>query len=246
MNKVKNAIVLHLYYTDLWDEFKQLIEPILELGNCELYVTIVDESFKEEIQKVTSNVYVVENRGLDIGPFIKMMDIIDNKEYNAIFKIHSKKSIHNNPQGNQWRKTLVNSIIGSVDLYNQISNIIQKEPNTICGSGEWFYTFNRDMVNIPYHYKVIKDTIEQLNLDIVEQKIGNSICFGNNGSFFAGTMFATSHKYIKSIFKNCNKTDLYNTLPLGYVANSNAHAMERIFGFYLPKQGNYVLINKSI
>lgn len=238
----KNAILLHLFYTDLWLEYKTLLEPILALGDSDLYVTIVDSSIKSEIEQLTPNVYVVENRGLDIGPFILLLDKIKEKHYNSIFKVHSKKSIHHGQPsefGENWRRTVVNAILGSVDTYRKVSDLIENHTNTMCGAKEYFYTFQKDAINIHHHYSVIKNTINKLALNITERQINNSICFGSDGNFFAGTMFATSHDILKGIFTNCNMINFYHSLPLGYIKNSNAHAMERIFGYYVDQQRGY-------
>ena len=89
----KHAIILNLYYNDLWAEFKSKLEPILERGDVDLYVTLTEDdiSAKEDIEKLTDKVYVLENRGLDVGPFIFVMNEIKDLNYTSIFKIHSKK-----------------------------------------------------------------------------------------------------------------------------------------------------------
>ena len=241
MNK-KHAIILHLYYNDLWNEFKSKIEPILEKGDVDLYVSLTkdDESKKSEIEKLTPFVYVLENRGLDIGPFVYILNEIKDKNYTSITKIHSKKSLkHSQPVGfgEVWRSYLVNSLIGNEKIFFDIADVIEKNPISMIGNVNFLYDFNRDSINIPHHYEVIHSTIKQLNVEVTERKMNGSICFSKSGRFFAGTMFTTSHQYLKELFKNTNMLEFYKTLPLGYSYNSNAHAMERIFGYYIEQLG---------
>ena len=238
----KHAIILNLYYNDLWAEFKSKLEPILERGDVDLYVTLTEDdiSAKEDIEKLTDKVYVLENRGLDVGPFIFVMNEIKDLNYTSIFKIHSKKSVkHQQPVGfgETWRRYLVDSLIGDLDIFNQIADLIEKQPLSMVGSSNFLYNFDRDSVNIPHHYDVIHETIRQLGIEIRETEKNNSICFSKTGRFFAGTMFATSHDYIKKIFSRPDIMEFYETLPIGYSYNSNAHALERIFGFYLEELG---------
>ncbi len=238
----RHAIILHLFYIDLWEEFKNKIEPILKRGDVDLYVTLVEEcsSFKSEIEKLTSFVYVLPNKGLDVGPFLFVFDLIKNQSYSAIFKLHSKKSIHHGHPtefGENWRRSMVDGIIENEEMFDAISSYISQNPLSMFGSMSYLFDFNRDCGNIPHHYYVIKETINDLNIHIKERSINNSICFSNNGKFFAGTMFATSHEYIKRLLENINISQFYKQLPDGYVLNSKAHAMERIFGYYIEELG---------
>jgi lipopolysaccharide biosynthesis protein len=237
---MKHAIILHLYYNDLWEEFIEKLNPILLRGDVDLYVTLTDEdtSAKEKIEKVTSNVFVLPNKGLDVGPFIYVLDKIKDLDYCSITKLHSKKSLHHGQPptfGINWRNILVDSLIGSEEIYDSITKIIEENPYSMIGSKNYLYNFEKDVNNIPYHFDVLKNTIEELGINIKQEKIGHSVKFSKNGRFFAGTMFSTSHKYLKEIFKKGNMLEFYENLPNGYSRNSNSHAMERIFGFYIEE-----------
>ena len=122
MENKKHAIILHLYYNDLWEEFKTKFEPILNRGDVDLYVSFTkeDTSKKSEVEKLTPFVYVLDNRGLDIGPFIFILNEIKDKNYTSITKVHSKKSLkHSQPVGfgETWRAHLVNSLVGNPEIY---------------------------------------------------------------------------------------------------------------------------------
>lgn len=238
----KHAIVLHLYYNDLWQEFKEKLTPILQRGDVDLYVTMTNEDMwaKDEVEKLTPYVYIVENRGLDIGPFIYILDKIKDKTYQSIIKLHSKKSLHHgNPVefGESWRNYLLEYLIGSRETYDKNIDLINRIPLAMVSCPDYLFDFNRDGINIPHHYSVIHETIERLQLKIEETVKNNSICFAKSGRFFAGTMFATSHQYFKDLFQNIDMLEFYKSLPEGYSRNSSAHALERIFGYYLEQSG---------
>ena len=60
---MNTAILLHLHYQDLWEEFKEKIVPILS-DRVHLYVTVHDNQtqYYEDIVNTSTEVFVVENR----------------------------------------------------------------------------------------------------------------------------------------------------------------------------------------
>lgn len=236
------AIILHLYYMDLWEEFENKIKPILSRGDVDLYVTLTEDDFsvKDKVEKITPFVFVVPNKGLDVGPFLYVINQIKDKHYSSIFKIHSKKSPnHGEPVefGENWRNSLVDSLIKNEEIFEKITKVIERDQVSMIGCNSHIFDAFRDAGNIPWHYSIIKETIEDLGIKITEKKTNNSVCFSKSGRFIAGTMFATSHQYIKKLFSNVDIQKLYEEMPEGYVYNSKAHALERIFGFYLEEIG---------
>lgn len=108
------AVILHLYYFDLWDEIRSYFA---NLGSdFDLYVTVCDttkESDVELIKKHYPKAFVckLENRGRDIGPFLEIYPVIANY-YRYICKIHSKKSQHRS-DGAVWRQRVYEELLGS-------------------------------------------------------------------------------------------------------------------------------------
>ena len=121
---MKNAIVLHLYYQDLWPEFKEKILPILS-DSTHLYVSINEETeYTNDIKQYANEVFLVENRGMDFAPFVFVYNTLRMMGYKHIVKLHGKKSLHSHGIGDYWRTTLVNSLINSIDHFNYIINFI--------------------------------------------------------------------------------------------------------------------------
>jgi lipopolysaccharide biosynthesis protein len=251
MKNKKHAIILHLFYIDLWAEMKSYIEPILNRGDIDLYVSITEgsESIIPELEKYVESCFVLPNKGLDIGPFVYILNYIKDLEYSTVTKIHTKKSLHHGQSiefGEKWRKSLIKSMIGDLNIFNGCVNEINKNELTLIGSNEYYFNFENDKYNIPHHYSVIKEALNLLQIDITETPIvdnlGNveSVKFGN-GNFIAGSMFITSHAYLKLLFKNSDMINLYESLPDNYHRNSVAHAIERIFGFYVEQLGGIII-----
>jgi lipopolysaccharide biosynthesis protein len=227
MNK-NNAIILHLYYNDLWFEFKEYLIPIMENCDVDLYVTLTkdDTSAIEDIKQITNNIYILENKGLDIGPFLYVLDKIKNINYITITKIHSKKSLQKiSLNGDIWRKNSYQPLLYNTYCYTELSNIIKNNPLYMIGSLSNYYKYSKDMNSLIHKNKLIQQTLFDLKINIKQNH--------KKLEFFAGTMFMTSHYYLKKLLENCNILDFYEKLENGYIINSKAHAMERIFGYYL-------------
>ena len=89
----KLAVHLHLYYLEQLDEILEKLCNLLEI-DFDLFVTMskVDEEVKRKILNKFSNakVFVVANRGYDIGPFIWFLHQINLDDYEYVLKVHTK------------------------------------------------------------------------------------------------------------------------------------------------------------
>jgi lipopolysaccharide biosynthesis protein len=111
----KVAIVLHLFYPDLWAEIQSYLKN-LNIG-YDLFVTVPYSVEDREIIDVFKDqpsvkLYKTGNRGRDVLPFLQVMNIIGLNNYKYICKLHSKKTA-NSPLGSVWRKLLYFDLIGS-------------------------------------------------------------------------------------------------------------------------------------
>lgn len=225
---MKSAIVLHLYYQDLWEEFKEALLPILS-DTVDLYVTVInpEDKYLKDILTVTDKVEVVPNRGMDIGPFLLTYKKIRGK-YTTITKIHSKKSLHTVGIGEHWRRTLYTPIL---EAHQSLSEYIQEyiEP-VMVGAGLYTISSEQDPGrNTEELQKHIRNICKELNVV-------------TKGSFIAGTMFMVNDIYMNSIFTDDMIDKIYDMFEENYVRdNSAAHAMERVFG-YLGTQSNLLVI----
>lgn len=230
----KVALVIHLYYHDLWDEMVSYINT-LSNHNYDLYITLVDDStyetqhnwMIEEIQQMypDAKVFNVPNKGMDIGSFLLVMNyIIQNKlEYDYICKIHTKKSIkssqltHGKTFGNHWRKKLIEPLVGSnMNTYKCIKMFENNSTGMITAK----HNINTYIGKNTEHINHLKS--------ILNIKDGNH--------FVAGTMFWVRFNILCNYFYNSDIIDtVYNMLEDGYILDkdngSYTHAMERIFGY---------------
>ena len=116
------AVIMHLYYMDLLEEFKDHLKNI---GDFDLYVSI-PKSHKNWSNKVfnvfpDANIFYVENQGRDIAPFLSIINLIRNLDYVYLLKLHTKKSQHRQ-DGDAWRNDILAKLTGSAKIVNNQRN----------------------------------------------------------------------------------------------------------------------------
>ncbi|WP_407493668.1 glycoside hydrolase family 99-like domain-containing protein [Pseudooceanicola sp. MF1-13] len=119
------AVHLHLYYPDLWPEFAQHLSRMKVA--YDLYVTLTwrgaeTEWLTDQIKDAFPNaqVFPVANRGRDILPFVSLVNAGAFDGYDAVCKLHGKKSPHRD-DGDAWRQHLVEGILPSDTLPRDLS-----------------------------------------------------------------------------------------------------------------------------
>jgi len=227
----KICVILHLYYIDLWGYFL----PYLKIIDTEidLYVTITDGhsgSFTDIHDAVISEfpqayIYSLPNRGMDVAPFLYVMNqiFLNKVNYDVMIKLHSKKSLaHSFELGERWRNQLTDALIGSLPkLQNGYYACIGSD-KTMVGSSAWVQTQNV----LGYEQQFFKEEITFSDYE-----------------FVAGTMFMANFNLIMDWFTVNNIYDrFYNTFQEGYIGDGSiAHQLERVLGCLVKLRGNYIL-----
>ena len=86
---------VHLYYIDMWPEIKERLSNITV--GYDLFVTLNNEN--ERLRQGILNfkndavIEVADNRGFDVGPFIKLLNSVDLDQYDYIIKLHTKRNM---------------------------------------------------------------------------------------------------------------------------------------------------------
>jgi lipopolysaccharide biosynthesis protein len=228
------AILLHLHYQDLWEEFKEKISPILS-DTTHLYVSINETTeYTDDITKYATKVFLVENRGMDFGPFVFVYNKIRTHNYKYIIKLHSKKSLHTPGIGDRWRNTLVNSLIETPEQFTHIINFMDTDSDIFMASSlEYYHDTNRESLNHPNRLAALPFI----------NKVRTFVNSDDHGCFFAGSMFIVTTTYLEKLFGTVNLEQLYEQFELGYLMDSFAHGMERVIGYGVhTHNGKYLTI----
>ncbi|XCE19122.1 rhamnan synthesis F family protein [Candidatus Liberibacter asiaticus] len=131
--KSKIAIVVHCYYQDTWIEISHIL---LRLNfDFDLFVTVVEanKDFEQDVLKYfpSAQLYVMENKGRDVRPFLYLLELGVFDRYDYLCKIHGKKSQregYHPIEGIIWRRWLFFDLLGFSDIAIRIINTFEQNP----------------------------------------------------------------------------------------------------------------------
>jgi hypothetical protein len=221
----KYAIILHLYYIDMWEYFKEKIS-LLNLEDFDIYVT-VPVSNKSEARKIILSDYEnaivlgVPNRGRDVLPFLEVCKAISSIKYAAVLKIHSKKSTHRE-DGKDWLDGIVDSLIPTKKReQKRLFELFDNPQTAVVGPAEQY-------VYLAVNYEANKKHIRGIVLDLHGKdtvKLIDKKRF--DYGFFAGTMFWFNPDFIKGLIRKSYDCENFE-FEDGSIDSTFAHSLERI------------------
>lgn len=219
----KLAVIVHLYYLDLWPEIRDRLKNIKE--PFDLYASVVDRS-EVAIGKVSlyhkkTNVISVPNRGRDVLPFLVILKQIEALgQYDYILKLHTKKSKHRT-DGSSWFCEILDELLPE---HNQgIFNTLEKSDTGLIGPSEQVVSLSR----------YLGDNSTQMN-NLVTRMFGRKKAADvmkslDRNPFFGGTMFWARTDYFDSLLKVGLKPSDFPAEE-GQVDGTIAHVVERVIG----------------
>ncbi len=224
---LKLAIHLHLYYTDMWDEFADLLQ---NMGRYpyDLYVTLVKSQpeIENRIRELcpSAKIWIVDNLGYDIGPFVDFLHHIDLSEYDLIMKLHTKNKsngVDTLINGHYisrkfWFKLLTHSLLGSKKLFHKNIKAFDKYPDLGMVASKSLITSDN----------ICSDSVRDEVCTVMERlgyPIPKKICF------VAGTMFMCRACLLQKIKDNFRIQDFCASEGTGK-DGTLAHVLERVFG----------------
>lgn len=224
----KVAVVVHLYYIDLWTEIASYLELFPE--SFDLFVSLVDavdlRFVSQDILNIypLANIFLCENRGRDVAPFITLLNSGLLDPYDAVCKIHTKRSKHSQ-FGDEWRKDCFDRLMGNKNSIERYIHCIRNSNVGLIGPVGYL---------IADHQPLTK-TNKEFILQIIERlKIVNSF-----GCFFAGTMFWLKPSALKPIVELGLTLNDFE-VESGQLDSTLAHGLERVFALVVMNQGYLV------
>lgn len=221
----EHALVWHLYHIDMFEEINAELDNCFEL--FDLYISINHECSIDDVKKILSvypeaNIFMFENRGRDVLPFLKIFREIKKLDYDSICKIHTKKSVHIN-SGLEWGKILRtrlfdghDEILSSFKEKNKIGAYVAK--GNLAGSSS--VGLNKDNMLM---------TCDMLNIQYTEDFY-----------FPIGTMFWCRSEAIYQLTSDRLQSK-YFVIENGEIDGTFAHALERFIGLLIKTNGYLIL-----
>lgn len=220
-----HALVWHLYHIDMFEEINSEMQNCVEL--FDIYISINHECSLEDIKNILSvypstNIFMFENRGRDVLPFLKIFKEIEKLNYDSLCKIHTKKSMHRD-NGSEWggllRQRLFDNkdeIIKNLTKDNSIGVYVAKD--NLADSS--FIGLNKENMQV---------TCNLLN-----------IRYTDDFSFPLGSMFWCRPESIYQLTSEKLESK-YFVIENGEIDGTFAHAIERMVGLLIQKNG-YLLL----
>ena len=225
----ETAVVLHLYYTELFDEVKSYLDNLS--GAFDLYISLPEDqaAFESRIREEypDATILLVPNRGRDLAPFIELLKIIIPLDYKTLLKVHTKKTLHRE-DGTTWRKDVFGKLLGSE---GQVASIFKA------------FAFDKTLAMIgpqdhvlDAHFYMGKNSTTVQNL---LYQCGYAQSLPESFFFVASTMFWAKPGIFKPLLKAKLSFEDFEMEPLP-VDGSLAHAVERFIGLLVEVQGKKI------
>lgn len=219
----ENAIasIVHIHYVEIFNDLKPQLENLNTIG-CDFYFTVTSKEAALLIRESYPNsaIFLIENRGRDVLPFINVLSKVQSLGYDAICKLHGKKSSYRT-DGNEIRDDLVSSLAGSTRIVSEITNRFKQDQSLGIVVPAKYLIEHTDR-NMKYNHEDIANASRLLGIDFTRD------------TFPAGSMYwfrpqaLTTLEAILPAYFEVERGLSDGTLP---------HAIERLICLLVKKSG---------
>ena len=221
------AVTVHVYYTDLWPDIEARL--LSQAFHFDLFVTLSEAASGREALKLrirdrfpSAQVWTVPNHGRDVLPFLHLASGGAFGGYEAVCKLHTKRSPHRR-DGDRWRLALLDGLVGHARWTQDRLTGFLSNP----GIGLW--VADGHLKSGPDYWGYNRARVEDLlrNAGYPE---------ASRLAFPAGSMFWTKPELIKRL--NALNLSIRDFEPEdGRLDGTTAHAVERLFGILTEQAG---------
>ncbi|MBB5864294.1 rhamnosyltransferase [Xanthomonas arboricola] len=223
------AIVLHLFHIDLIDPICGYMRNVIV--DHDIFVSVKSIADRRiavgyfQQHNIRAFVFIHPNIGRDVGPFVSLLNAGLLDRYDAVCKIHSKKSVYHDG-GDQWRNELMKSLLGSSLTVLKILRAFDDDP--MCGivGPETAYLGNARFWG--GNEERLRVLAAETGVDDARIRLG----------FFAGTMFWFRPAALAAL--RARNIGLSEFDPeAGQRDATLAHVIERLFVLWVEQAGFY-------
>jgi len=234
---VRVAVVAHIFYPELAKEIYDLIRNIVE--PFDLIITTPHEGAIASLIDIFSDlaasvtVSFSENRGRDVGPFLALHRSGLLERYDAILKLHTKKSTYSE-RGQDWQQSLFSQLCRDSQTVNRSIALLRAGHAGMVGPHDYYLSH-------PHYWGANQAVVLRLAQSLVSAPLHDEdVPLG----FFAGTMFWFTPKAIAPLH-DIPETLLDFEPENGKQDGTLAHALERLFGI-LPRFSGYTVTSLAL
>jgi lipopolysaccharide biosynthesis protein len=227
-------VVAHVHYPELWADIDDRLARMPQA--FDLIVTVTEGSAASAIPKImhrhpTARIEVVPNKGRDWAPLIRLANKGLLSGYDAIAKVHTKKSEHR-IDGDAWRLALLDGVFDSPRQISKIIDLLHEDRSVglvvptghIAGTEHW--GSDQPIVEaLAYRLPMAFDPDEL--------------------AFPAGSMF-WCRPWILERLSDLAINDDHFEPEAGQYDATTAHALERMIGVYCEVAGMNIVENMDV
>lgn len=226
----KLAVVVHAFYIDV---FVELMGRFLNGTSSEaikFYVTTVEANRIDICSCLDScgfeyELLVVENRGRDVLPFIKILPLVYENQHHLLLKLHTKKSKHLK-NGESWRNSLYDGLVFADGVSKKIE-MFDQNPKL----GVW--TSDEHWAPMTMNFELNKDRVFEIG-----HKLSLPMDYILETPFPAGTMFFARTRALTPLL-NLDVKDSDFEPEGGQLDGTLAHAIERAIPLCIMSAGYF-------
>jgi glycosyltransferase involved in cell wall biosynthesis len=218
----ETAIILHLYYTELWDEIASYLANLE--NKFDLFVSVPFEANSSTLASIiesypAARIIRYGNRGRDIASFLEIFSAIAPL-YKYVCKIHSKRTLQLSG-GDEWRQSLYNELLGSRDRILHILSAFESNPAIgMIGPASHVESIRHTRwTGFREYREILTQWAEIIGVEHIDQL---------HFYYFAGSMFWFKSEAMRPIL-DLNITLLDFEQETGVYDGTIAHALERFF-----------------
>lgn len=232
--KAKLAVVVHLYYPNMWPKISKGLQNIKE--PFDLYVTVSYSNRIIELPKVSeyhknTNVITVPNRGRDVLPFLMVTERIRRlNKYEYLLKLHTKRSLHRK-DGAKWFNELVETLLP--EDTSLILDKLKDSKTGAIGPKNHLVSLSKYMGGNEHHVEWLLENMESKDVKkILKDK--------DKYPYFGGTMFWCRIDYLDPLLNLFLMPSDFESEKL-QIDGTMAHAIERVLGKILHKESDKIM-----
>lgn len=232
--KARIAVVLHVFYPELWPEMRDALSNISE--PFDLFVTLV-VNVRDVKSHITADypdavVIEVDNHGRDLLPFFLLLKTKALFQYDLLCKLHTKRSFWHE-DGDAWRRNLLAGVLGSPETVQAIVDRFRNDHNLgiVVADGHIYSGLELWVGNRKHLGKLFK------NFFMDESEFTKP--------FAGGSIFWTRPSILRAIAQLPMTFDDFELEPLDADGNF-AHAVERLHSLMCYDAGMYIAETKTI
>jgi lipopolysaccharide biosynthesis protein len=229
------AAVTHLYYVETFPEIAALIASRKQAIDVLVTMPPENSGYSDEIRKYfpDAKIFIVENCGRDIRPFLMLLESGALDPYDAICKLHGKKS--SDPKqleqyGDYWRRRSFFDLLGGQDALDWICERFVSDP--LLGMiGPRVFRYPREIYTLERSWGENEPVVMNLIKRMGQARDSFTL------DFFAGSMFWARPAALAPL-RQLGLVSASFAPESGKLDGALEHAVERIF-IAAAKQAGY-------